>query len=305
VADLRVQLGALALANPIMTASGTFGYAYEVERFFSPGVLGAIVGKSISVEPREGNEPPRMAETPAGMLNSIGLQNPGIDAYLAEYLPRLRGYGAPVVTNVVGKSMDEFCALAGRLDGVEGVDALELNLSCPNVAEGGIHFSASPAACEEVCRRVRACTGLPLFAKLTPNVTDIVAIAQAAEAGGADAVTAINTYIGMAVRWRRRRAVIARGTGGLSGPAIKPLALRIVHQLSRALSIPVIGVGGISSAEDVLEFIVAGASAVQVGTATFTDPFTIPRILEALPGLLAEEGVGELAELRGTLATIH
>ncbi|GIW72487.1 MAG: dihydroorotate dehydrogenase [Planctomycetota bacterium] len=299
--DLGVRLGALALANPVMTASGTFGYAAEMERFFSPAILGAIVGKSVTLEPREGNPPPRMAETPAGMLNSIGLQNPGAERFLATHLPRLRAYGVPVVVNIAGKSVAEFERLAELFDGQPGVAALELNLSCPNVRQGGLEFSAEPRACEEVCSRVRRRTRLPVFAKLTPNTADVPAVARAAEAAGADAVTAINTYLGLAVRWRERRAVLATDTGGLSGPAIKPLALRIVAEVARAVSIPVIAAGGIGSAEDVLEFMVAGASAVQVGTATFFDPHTIPRILAELPRLLAEEGISRVADVIGTL----
>jgi dihydroorotate dehydrogenase (NAD+) catalytic subunit len=299
--DLATAIGPLSLKNPILSASGTFGYGPELERFFDPGILGGIVGKSITLVPRDGNPPQRMAETAAGMINSIGLQNPGIDRFLAELLPIMRRYGPPVIVNVAGASADEYVELARRLDGVTGVAGLELNLSCPNVREGGISFSASPGPCEAVVARVRAVTKLPLIAKLTPNVGDIASVARAAEAGGADAISAINTLLAMAVDWRRRRAVISTRTGGLSGPAVKPIALRMVHEIVRAVKIPVIGIGGISGAEDVLEFLCAGARAVQIGTATFVDPFTIPKILGELPQLLAEAGVARLSEFVGTL----
>jgi dihydroorotate dehydrogenase (NAD+) catalytic subunit len=300
-ADLSVEVGPLRLKNPVLSASGTFGYGPELERFFDPGLLGGIVGKSITLVPRDGNPPQRMAETPAGMINSIGLQNPGVDRFLSELLPIMRRYGPPVIVNVAGASADEYVELARRFDGVQGVAALELNLSCPNVREGGLSFSAAPSACENVVRRVRDVTKLPLIAKLTPNVTDIASVARAAEAAGADAVSAINTLVAMAVDWRRRSAVISTRTGGLSGPAVKPIALRMVHECVRAVKIPVIGIGGIMSAEDVLEFLCVGARAVQVGTATFVDPFAIPKILADLPRLLREAGVKSVREMIGTL----
>jgi dihydroorotate dehydrogenase (NAD+) catalytic subunit len=301
MADLTTQLGPLTLPNPVLSASGTFGYGPEIERFFDPGVLGAIVGKSITRLERAGNPPPRMAETPAGMLNAIGLQNPGLESYLEHTLPRLLSYGAPVIVNVAGKTVDDYRELCRRFSEVAGLVALELNLSCPNVTEGGLSFSACPEAAEAVCRSVAEVCKLPFFAKLTPNVTDIGSVARACEAGGAAGISAINTLIGMAVDWRRRRPLLANGTGGLSGPAIKPIALRMVREVHRAVSIPVIGIGGIRSAEDVLEFIVCGATAVQVGTATFTDPYTIPNILESLPRLLDDTGVARISDLIGTL----
>ena len=298
---LAVRLGPLELKNPVMSASGTFGYGPEIEKFFDPGILGAIVGKSITRLPRDGNPPPRMAETPAGMINSIGLQNPGADRFLAETLPIMRRYGAPVIVNIAGATADEYVELARRFDGVPGVAALELNLSCPNVKEGGLSFSAAPAPCEAVVRLVREATRLPLIAKLTPNVTDIAEVARAAEAGGADMLSCVNTFLAMAVDWRRRRAVISTRTGGLSGPAIKPIALRMVHDVYRAVKIPVIGIGGIRDAEDVLEFLAAGARAVQVGTVTFADPYAIPKIVEDLPRLLAEGGFKSVEEAVGTI----
>lgn len=299
--DLGVRVGALALKNPVLCASGTFGYGPDMERFFDPGILGAIVGKSITLLPREGNPPPRMAETVGGMINSIGLENPGIERFLRELLPVMRRYGAPVVVNIAGATADEYAELARRLDGAEGVAALELNLSCPNVKEGGLSFSAAPRPCEAVVRLVREATRLPIWAKLTPNVTDIAEIARAAEAGGADAVSCVNTFVAMAVDWRRKKAVISTGTGGLSGPAIKPIALRMVYDVHRAVKIPVLGIGGIRDAEDVLEFLAAGARAVEVGTATFADPFVIPKILADLPRLLEEGGFSKVEDAVGTL----
>lgn len=300
--DLGVALGPLRLKNPVLSGSGTFGYGGEVERFFDPGRLGAIVGKSITLEPREGNPAPRMAETAAGMLNAIGLQNPGYDRYVAEILPRMVGYGAPVVVNVAGRGTEDYEELARRLDGVPGVSALELNLSCPNVKEGGTSFSTCPRAAEEVCRRVAAATRLPFLAKLTPNVTSVAEIARACEAGGAMGVTCVNTLLGMRVDWRARRAHLATKTGGLSGPAVKPVAMRMVHEVSKAVSIPVVASGGAATADCVLEFLVAGATAVQVGTATFRTPYAIPGIIDALPVLLAEAGLARAADLIGTLA---
>jgi len=301
--DLSTRIGPLSLKNPILSASGTFGYGPELERFFDPGILGAIVGKSITLVPRDGNRPQRMAETSAGMINSIGLQNPGIDRFLSELLPVMRRYGAPLLVNIAGATGDEYVELARRLDGQPGVAGLELNLSCPNVREGGLSFSAAPGPCEETVKRVRAVTRLPLVAKLTPNVTDIASVAKAAEAGGADAVSAINTLLGIAVDWRRRAAVISTRTGGLSGPAVKPVALRMVHDIVKAVKIPVIGIGGITCAEDALEFLCVGAKAVQVGTATYVDPYTIPRIVGALPGLLASVGCARLEDYIGSLTT--
>lgn len=299
--DLSVALAGLRLKNPVLSASGTFGYGPELERFFDPGRLGGIVGKSVTLVPRDGNPPQRMAETAAGMINSIGLQNPGIDRFISELLPRMQRYGAPVIVNVAGASEDEYVELCRRIDATPGVAGIELNLSCPNVREGGVSFSALPAPCTSVVRKCRAVTKLPLIAKLTPNTGDIAAVARAAEDAGADAVSAINTVIAMAVDWRRRSAVISTRTGGLSGPAVKPIALRMVHDCVRAVRIPVIAIGGIMCADDVLDFLCVGARAVQVGTATFVDPFTIPRILDALPRLLAEAGIARIVDLIGTL----
>jgi dihydroorotate dehydrogenase (NAD+) catalytic subunit len=300
--SLRSRIGTLALKNPLFSASGTFGYGEEIESFVDPSVYGGIIGKSISVEPRLGNPTPRTCETPAGMLNSIGLQNPGIDAFIARYLPRMRQYDTVVVVNIVGDTVGEYVRMAERLDTEPGVDALELNISCPNCPTGGMEFGIDPGATERLVAAVRRVFRRPLIAKLTPNVTDIVPIARAAEEGGADALSLVNTYVGMAVDWRRRRAKLGGITGGLSGPAIKPLALRLVWLVARACSVPVIGIGGIMDADDVLEFLVAGATAVQLGTVQFIRPRAALEILDGLRAALAEVGLGSVQDLIGTLA---
>jgi dihydroorotate dehydrogenase (NAD+) catalytic subunit len=298
---LQVKVGPLVLKNPLLSASGTFGYGEEMEGFVDPGVYGAIIGKSISREPRMGNPLPRIAETASGMLNSIGLQNPGMDRFIAEYLPRMRRYGTVLVVNLVGDTLDEYVEMARRLDSVPGVDALELNISCPNCPAGGMEFGVEPGATESLVRKVRECFRRAIIAKLTPNVTDIVPIALAAEAGGADAISVVNTYLGMSVDWRRRRPRLGGITGGLSGPAIKPLALRLVWLVSRACRIPVIGIGGIMTSDDVLEFLVAGATAVQIGTAHFVKPRVVLEMIEELERAVAEERLGSISEIVGTL----
>ncbi|HID75823.1 MAG TPA: dihydroorotate dehydrogenase [Planctomycetaceae bacterium] len=300
--DLAVQLGRLRLANPVMVASGTFGYAREMEGLVDFSRLGAIVPKTVTAAPRAGNPPPRTVETPSGMLNSIGLDNDGIEAFLAETMPYLAGLGTAIVVSIAGKSYDQFVRLAERLQGAAGVAAIELNLSCPNVS-GGVDFGTQAELCQRVVRGCRAACDLPILAKLTPNVTDIVPVAQAAEAGGADALCLINTCLGMAVDWRRRRPRLGNVLGGLSGPAIKPIALRIVYQAARAVRIPVVGIGGIASIDDVMEFLVTGAAAVQIGTANFYRPTVSMEILDALPAALAELGAEALAQVVGTLRT--
>jgi dihydroorotate dehydrogenase (NAD+) catalytic subunit len=299
--DLTTTLGRLVLKNPVMTASGTYGKGLEFRTFYDVSRLGAVVVKTITSEPRAGNPPPRLAETPGGLLNSIGLENPGIDEYVRVYLPLLRTLGCPVVINIAGHSPEDFAALAGRLDGEEGIAALELNMSCPNVARG-LDYSTSPEAARDVVSRVRARTALPLIAKLSPNVTDVRPIAKAAVEAGADAVSVINTLLGMAVDWRRRRPVLGRGVGGLSGPCIKPVALRIVRDVARAVPAPVIGIGGIQSADDAMEFLVAGASAIQVGTANYYIPTAAADILDGLPSRFAALGAARMADVVGTLA---
>lgn len=301
VVDLTTRLGPLTLKNPVMTASGTYGKGLEFRPFYEVGRLGAVVVKTITTEPRAGNAPPRLVETPGGLLNSIGLENPGIDEYVRTYLPLLRTLRAPVVINIAGHDPDDFAALAARLDPEPGIAALELNMSCPNVARG-MDFSTSPEAARDVVARVRARTGLPLIAKLSPNVTDVRPVARAAVEAGACAVSVINTLLGLAVDWRRRRPVLGRGVGGLSGPAIKPVALRIVRDVARAVDAPVIGIGGIADADDAMEFLVAGATAVQVGTANYYLPTACVDILDGLPSRFAALGATSLKDVVGTLA---
>ncbi len=298
--DLSVSLGRLRLPNPILVASGTFGYGREMVGFVDLRRLGGIVPKTITPLPRQGNVPWRTVETAAGLLNSIGLDNDGVDAFLAKQLPWLLGCGAPVIVSIAGANAEEFVALAARLDGVAGIAALELNVSCPNVSHG-VDLGTDAEACRRVVAGVRAATQLPVIAKLTPNVASIATIAQAAADGGADAVTLINTCQGMAVDWRRRRPLLGNVVGGLSGPAIKPIALRCVHQVRQAVSIPIIGVGGIMTIDDCMEFFVTGASAVQVGTASFAEPVVSIRLLDALPAAIAELGAARLADVVGTL----
>lgn len=301
-ADVRldVQLGRLRLANPIAVASGTFGYGREMAGLVNVARLGAILPKTITQQPRPGNPPPRTIETSAGLLNSIGLDNDGIEAFIDRQLPYLASLGTAVIVSVAGKSLDESVQMAARLDGVAGIAALELNMSCPNVS-GGVDFATNPALCEKVVHGVRRACRYPILAKLTPNVTDVTEIARAAEAGGADALSLINTCLGMAVDWRRRRPVLGNVLGGLSGPAIKPIALRVIYQTSKAVKIPLVGIGGIATIDDVMEFLVAGASAVQIGTANFYNPSASMQILDALPAAIAELGAGSVGEVVGTM----
>ncbi|MBX3465116.1 MAG: dihydroorotate dehydrogenase [Planctomycetes bacterium] len=287
-----------------MSASGTFGSGWEGRQFSDLGRVGALVSKTVTVRPRHGNPPPRIWETASGMLNSIGLENKGADYFLAETLPKMRelaagGRGPRVVVNIGGESIDEFVQLAERFSAA-GVDALEVNLSCPNVQEGKLLFSTEPRLTERAVAAVKRVATVPVFAKLSPNVTDITAIAKAAEQGGADGLTAINTLIGMAVDWRRRRPILGRGIGGLSGPAIKPVALRMVYEVARSVRVPVVAAGGARSADDVLDFVCAGAGAVQIGTAMFTDPALMVRIVDDLRERLTAAGT-TIAELRGCL----
>lgn len=298
--QLDVELGRLRLANPVMVASGTFGYAREMEGLVDLGRLGAILPKTITQEPRPGNRPPRTVETVGGMLNSIGLDNDGIEAFLARQMPYLAGLGVPIVVSIAGRTVGEFVRMASRLDGVPGVAALELNVSCPNVT-GGVDLGINPSACGRLVAGVREACSLPVLAKLTPNVTDVVAVAQAAADGGADAISLINTCLGMAIDWRRRRPRLGNVMGGLSGPAIKPIALRIVYQVARAVNVPVVGIGGIESVDDVMEFLVAGATAVQIGTANFYNPTVTMQVLDALPDTLAELGATRVEQIVGTL----
>ncbi len=303
---LTTHIGPLRLRNPVMTASGTCGYGEELAEFVPLDRLGAIVTKTVTLRPREGNPPPRVCETAAGMLNAIGLQNVGIEKFISDKLPFLRQAGATVIANIAGDNLETFAQLAKMLDGVEGVGvaAIELNLSCPNVA-GGLDFSVDPKLTEATCAAVKSATRLPVIAKLSPNVTDIVTIARAADAGGVDALSLINTLVGMAIDVKTRRPKIANVTGGLSGPAIKPVALRMVYQVAQAVSVPVIGIGGIMTAEDALEFLIAGASAVQVGTATFTNPRACLDILEGIERWMQENRVSSVKEIVGSLQTFR
>lgn len=299
--DLSVTLGRLQLRNPVLVASGTFGYAREMAGVVDFARLGGVIPKTVTRRPRAGNPPPRTVETPSGLLNAIGLDNDGIEHFITHHLPYLRDLPTCIIANIAGKSEDEFVEMAEMLGREPGLSALELNLSCPNVA-GGIDFATDPEVTRRVVGRVRAVCPLPVLAKLTPNVTDIVPVARAAAEAGADALCLVNTFVGLAVDWRRRRAVLGNRTGGLSGPAIKPLALRLVWQVARQVSVPVIGIGGIAGTEDVMEFLVAGASAVQLGTVNFYDPTASLRVVEELPGALAELGADSVREVVGTLA---
>ena len=301
--DLRVRLGKLLLRNPVMTASGTFGYAREFSQLINLHRLGAVVVKGISLEPRAGNPPPRVVETACGMLNAIGLENVGLQGFLEGKMEFLRGINSRVIVNILGDSVEEYGILAQRLTGVEGIDALEVNISCPNVKKGGVAFGTDPSMAAEVTRTVRERTDLPVIVKLSPNVTDISIMARAVEDAGADAVSLINTLIGMAVDTTSRRPSLANVIGGLSGPAIKPVALRMVWQVTRAVSIPVIGIGGIATAEDALEFLIAGASAIQVGTANFYQPRAAESIIEGLADYLRAQGESSIRAIIGTLQT--
>jgi dihydroorotate dehydrogenase (NAD+) catalytic subunit len=301
--DLRTAVGALRLESPVLSASGTWGYGLELGELVPPGDIGAVVTKGLSARPRAGNPPPRICETAAGMLNSIGLENIGVEAFARERLPALREAGAQVVVNFFGDTLEEYVQCAEALDALEGVHALELNISCPNVAQGGMRYGTDPTLAGELVAACRAVARRPLWAKLTPNVTDVVAVGRACVEAGADALSLINTLSGIAIDVRTRRPRLGNVYGGLSGPAIKPVALRMVHQVAQAdLGVPVVGIGGIVTGEDALEFIIAGASAVQVGTASFSEPTAMLRIQAELRALCVELGVRRLLDLRGTLA---
>lgn len=300
--DLTVQLGRLRLRNPIIAASGTVGYGREVAEYIDFAQLGGLIPKTVTRQPRPGNPPPRTVETPCGLLNAIGLDNDGWDYFWEHHWPYLRTLPTAIILNIAGKSEEEFVALAADVALRQAeIAALELNLSCPNVS-GGLDFATDAERTRRIVQRCReACPAIPIIAKLTPNVTDIVAIARAAAEGGADAVSAVNTYLGMAVDWRKRRPRLGNVTGGLSGPAIKPLALRAVWAIARARIIPVIGVGGIATLDDVMEFLVAGASAVQIGTAHFYDPSVTVRLVQELPEAVAQLGARQLGDIIGSL----
>ena len=299
--NLSVNVAGMALRNPIMTASGTFGYGEEFSQYVNLNTLGGIVTKGLSLRPRAGNPTPRIVETPGGMLNAIGLQNVGIDAFIEKKLPFLRTVDTLCVANFFGDTVDEYAEMARRLNELPEVAALEMNISCPNVKQGGIVFGSDPACAAGVVAACRAATSKPLIVKLSPNVTDVVALAQACADAGADALSLINTLIGMAIDINTRRPVLANVTGGLSGPAIKPVALRMVLQVARAVKLPIIGIGGIMSATDVIEFMLAGASAVQIGTASFITPGIAEQIVQDLQAWMVANKVQDINSLIGAL----
>jgi len=289
--DLSVQVGAVTLKNPVMTASGTFGYALEYDEFFDVAELGAICTKGLSLEPRAGNPPHRICETAAGMLNAIGLANVGVEAFCRDKLPTLRARKVGVVANVFATTIDDFSRLARRLDGEEGILAVELNVSCPNVDKGGLEFGCDPVAAARVTEACRAATKLPLWVKMSPEAGDPKAVGLACQEAGADALTAINTIRGLSLDVHTWKPRLANRTGGLSGPALKPIALRIVWELARTVKIPVIGIGGIATTDDAVEFLLAGATAVQVGTANFADPLASKKVLDGLAAYCAERSI--------------
>ena len=300
MAEMKVNLCGIEIDNPVIPASGTFGYGYEFAELYDINCLGTFSFKGTTRQPRFGNPTPRIAEAPAGMINAVGLQNPGVEAVIAEELPRLaRVFHKPVMANVSGFSVEDYVYTCEKLDTCSQVGWIELNISCPNVHGGGMSFGTCPDAAAEVVTAVRKVVKKPLIVKLTPNVTDITEIARAAEAAGADGLSLINTVMAMRIDLATRRPVLANITGGLSGPAVFPLALRMVYQVSRAVSVPVIGVGGISSAENVIEMLLAGATAVEVGAANLTDPFVCRKIIDSLPAVMDRYGISSLREITG------
>ena len=299
--DLSVRIGSLTLANPLIAASGCFGYGVEYADTVDLASLGAIVVKGLFLAEREGHPAPRIVETPAGMLNAIGLQGIGVHRFVAEKLPELRERRATVIVNVCGSTLDEYVEVSRILSDAEGVAAIELNISCPNIKEGGIQFGCSLNGTFDVVSAVRKVTRLPIIPKLTPNVTDVASFARASEEAGADAVSLVNTFLAMVIDVETRRPKISNGVGGLSGPAIRPIAVRMVHECRQMVKIPVIGMGGIANARDALEFIIAGATAVQVGTANFVDPFIWPKLTDGIRDYLGRHRIARVADLVGTL----
>lgn len=296
---LQVKLPGLELKNPIMPASGCFGFGREYSNLYDLSKLGAIMIKATTVEPRFGNPTPRVAETTSGMLNAIGLQNPGLKKVVGEELPWLSQFDVPIIANVAGSVEEDYVAVAKEISRASNVAALELNISCPNVKTGGIAFGTIPEVAKELTKKVKEVSEVPVYVKLSPNVTNIVEMAKAVEAGGADGITMINTLVGMRLDLKTGQPVLANKTGGLSGPAVKPVAIRMIYEVSQAVNLPIIGMGGVASAEDVLEFFYAGASAVAVGTANFVDPFICPKIIEDLPELLDKYGFEHISEVTG------
>jgi dihydroorotate dehydrogenase (NAD+) catalytic subunit len=299
--DMSVEIAGIKMRNPVMTASGTFGYGQEFAGYMDLESIGAMITKGLSLKPKAGNNTPRIVETPGGMLNAIGLQNVGIDAFISTKVPFLRKVSTPVIVNLYGNSLEEYGELAVRIDGIKEVAGIEVNISCPNVKQGGIVFGTDPVAAAEVVAQVRRATKKPLIVKLSPNVTDVVTMAKACVDAGAESISLINTLTGMAIDLEKRRPVLANITGGLSGPAIKPIALRMVWQVARAVKVPIIGIGGIMNATDALEFILAGATAVQVGTASFLTPAASQDIARGMAKWLTENRVASVRELIGAL----
>ncbi|HUV51393.1 MAG TPA: dihydroorotate dehydrogenase [Anaerolineae bacterium] len=302
-ADLSVNIGGIELKNPVMTASGTFGYAREFENLIDLNRLGAVIVKGLSLKPSMGNPPPRIVETPCGMLNAIGLENVGLASFIEEKLPFLKKLSTPIIVNIYGKDAREYAEMASRIDEIEEIAGIEVNISCPNVKAGGAAFGTDPDAACKIVKAVRNNTGKPLMVKLTPNVTDITLIARGVEDAGADSISLINTITGMAIDIETRRPKLANITGGLSGPAIKPIALRMVWQVVQNVKLPVIGVGGIMTAEDALEFLIAGAAAVQVGTANLINPHATIDIIEGIEAFLIKRNIPRLTDIIGTLQT--
>jgi dihydroorotate dehydrogenase (NAD+) catalytic subunit len=299
--DMSVEVAGIKMRNPVMTASGTFGYGAEFADYLELESIGAMITKGLSLKPKAGNATPRIVETPGGMLNAIGLQNVGVDAFIEKKLPFLKNVATPVIANLYGNTLEEYGEVASRLDAVDAVAGIEVNISCPNVKQGGIVFGTEPSAAQEVVRLVKRNTSKPVIVKLSPNVTDVVLMAKACADAGADALSLINTLTGMAIDLERRRPVLANVTGGLSGPAIKPVALRMVWQVARSVKLPIIGIGGIMNGRDALEFMLAGATAVQVGTASFLDPSAAQKSAGEMEAYLAEKGIASAASLIGAL----
>ncbi|RKA22509.1 Dihydroorotate dehydrogenase B (NAD(+)), catalytic subunit [Listeria monocytogenes] len=295
---LAVEIPGLSLKNPIMPASGCFGFGQEYSKYYDLNELGAIMAKAVTPEPRLGNPTPRVAETVSGMLNAIGLQNPGLEHVLAHELPFLEQFETPIIANVAGATEDDYVQVCARIGESKAVKAIELNISCPNVKHGGIAFGTDPEVAHRLTKAVKNVATVPVYVKLSPNVADIVSIAQAIEAAGADGLTMINTLLGMRIDLKTRKPIIANGTGGLSGPAIKPVAIRMIHQVRAVSNIPIIGMGGVQTVDDVLEFLIAGADAVAVGTMNFTDPFICPKLISELPKRMDELGISSLQELK-------
>ncbi len=299
--NLEVELFGIKFKNPVWTASGTFGFGIEYKDFVDLNKIGAVCVKGLSINPREGNEPPRIWETPCGMLNAIGLQNPGVEYFVEKILPQLSSYEFKVIANIYGSMVDEYIAVAKALNSAEGVCAIELNISCPNVKKGGLAFGVDPVEAAKLTEAVKKVSDKPVIVKLSPNVTDIVEIAKAVESAGADALSAINTLMGMAIDIYKRKPKLKNRFGGLSGPAIKPIAVRMVYQVSKAVSIPVIGIGGISTWQDAVEFFLAGASAVQVGTANFFNPKAVEEIVNGIESYMEEMGYSSVKDMVGDL----